>query len=140
MDARRCISYFTIEHKGSIPVEFRPLIGDRIYGCDVCLEVCPWNRFAKISQETQLHARKSIFQNSLSDFAKMDVEGFQKTFAKSPIKRIKHNRFIRNVCVGLGNVGKAEDLEQLSILARSDDPLIAEHAQWAIQQIAARNL
>ncbi|MGJ8671669.1 tRNA epoxyqueuosine(34) reductase QueG [Rubritalea sp.] len=139
MDARLCISYLTIEHGGSIPEELRPLIGDRIYGCDVCLDVCPWNRFAKMSQETKLHARQEIFQYSLRDFAKMDVESFRKTFAKSPIKRIKHNRFIRNVCVALGNTGTTDDLKRLQELSESTDALIAEHAQWAVTQIEQRN-
>jgi epoxyqueuosine reductase len=138
MDARKCISYLTIEHGSSIPVELRPLIGDRIYGCDVCLEVCPWNRFAKISRETKLHARSEIFQYSLRDFAQMDVETFRKTFAKSPIKRIKYNRFIRNVCVALGNTGTQEDLNSLSELASREDALISEHATWAIEEIKKR--
>lgn len=135
MDARRCISYLTIEHKGSIPVSLRPLIGDRIYGCDVCLEVCPWNRFAKMSRETQFHARHSIFKHTLRDFAQITPEQFRETFAKSPIKRIKHNRFIRNVCVALGNTGALKDLPTLEKLANSEDPLIAEHATWAMQTI-----
>ncbi|MFD2159684.1 tRNA epoxyqueuosine(34) reductase QueG [Rubritalea tangerina] len=138
MDARRCISYLTIEYGGSIPTELRPLMGNRIYGCDVCLEVCPWNRFAKISRETKLHARKEIFDHSLRDFLRMDPDSFRKTFAKSPIKRIKHNRFIRNVCVALGNTGSLEHLPLLREQAAHADPLIAEHAQWAIDQISSR--
>ena len=138
MDARRCISYLTIEHSGSIPVELRKMMGNRIYGCDVCLEVCPWNRFAKISRETKLHARQSIFQHSLRDFLTMDVEGFRRTFAKSPIKRIKHNRFVRNVCVAVGNTGTEDYIPDLEKLVNGDDPLITEHAQWAIEQIQER--
>lgn len=140
MDARRCISYLTIEHSSSIPEELRPMIGDRIYGCDVCLDVCPWNRFAQISKETKLHARSEIFQYSLRDFAKMDVETFRKTFAKSPIKRIKHNRFIRNVCVALGNTGNKNDIPLLTELAYNNDALISEHAQWAIEEIKRRGI
>jgi len=105
VDARRCISYLTIEHQGSIPLEFRRQIGDRIYGCDTCLDVCPWNRFAKVSRETKFHARQSVFQKRLTDFLELDDEGFRNLFAKSPIKRIKRSRFLRNVCVALGNVG-----------------------------------
>ncbi len=138
MDARRCISYLTIEHKGSIPLELRPLMSDKIYGCDVCLEVCPWNRFAKLSQESQFHAREEIFEHSLRDFLDLTVEDFRRVFAKSPIKRIKRERFLRNVCVALGNTGKAEDIVRLKKLAQQEDELVEEHALWAIEQIRAR--
>ena len=135
MDARRCISYLTIEHKGSIPLEFRKQMGNRIYGCDDCLDVCPWNRFAQISRETRFHARESVFDKSLRDFLELDEEGFRSLFAKSPIKRIKRNRFLRNVCVALGNVGSKEDLPALERAASGPDALVAEHAQWAIGEI-----
>ena len=135
MDARRCISYLTIEHKGSIPLEFRKQIGDRIYGCDDCLDACPWNRFAQISRETRFHARESIFQNRLRDFLELDDDGFRSLFAKSPIKRIKRSRFLRNVCVALGNVGCDDDLPALECMAKGEDALVAEHAQWAIEEI-----
>ncbi len=138
VDARRCISYLTIEHKGSIPLEFRKQIGDRIYGCDTCLDVCPWNRFAKLSRETRFHARQSVFQKRLRDFLELDDDGFRALFAKSPIKRIKRNRFLRNVCVALGNVGGADDLPALERAAGDEDPLIAEHASWAIGEIKKR--
>ncbi len=91
--------------------EFRKAMGNRIYGCDDCLEICPWNRFAKISRETRFHARQQVFQYRLRDFLTLDDDGFRKLFAKSPIKRIKRRRFLRNVCVALGNVGSKEDLE-----------------------------
>ncbi|MFK7911336.1 MAG: tRNA epoxyqueuosine(34) reductase QueG [Akkermansiaceae bacterium] len=139
VDARRCISYLTIEHKGSIPIEFRKQIGDRIYGCDDCLDVCPWNRFAQVSRETKFHARKSIFDHNLRDFLTMDDDGFRETFAKSPIKRIKRNRFLRNVCVALGNVGTRKDLPELVRAAGDEDALISEHAMWAIGEIEERN-
>jgi epoxyqueuosine reductase len=138
VDARRCISYLTIEHMGPIPLEFRKQIGDRIYGCDTCLDVCPWNRFAKVSRETRFHARQSVFQKRLRDLLDLDDDGFRKLFAKSPIKRIKRNRFFRNVCVALGNVGKEEDLPALEGAASSEDPLISEHASWAIDEIKKR--
>jgi epoxyqueuosine reductase len=138
VDAPRCISYLTIEHKGSIPEELRPLIGDRIYGCDDCLTACPWNRFAKLAQETQFHARETIFDHTLRDFLALTVEDFRTLFAKSPIKRIKHNRFLRNVCVALGNTGTTADLPALQEAAHSPDPLIAEHAEWAVKEIAHR--
>jgi len=138
VDARRCISYLTIEHHGSIPLEFRRQIGDRIYGCDTCLDVCPWNRFAKVSRETKFHARTSVFQKQLTDFLTLDDDSFRMLFAKSPIKRIKRSRFLRNVCVALGNVGTKKDLPALERAAGDEDALISEHATWAIGEIRAR--
>lgn len=138
MDAQRCISYLTIEHKGSIPLELRPLMGDRIYGCDDCLAVCPWNRFAKVSQETQLHAREAIFEHSLRDFLSLSDPEFRTLFSKSPIKRSKRASFLRNVCVALGNMGTGEDLPALRVAAEDPSPLIAEHAEWAIERIEER--
>lgn len=138
VDARRCISYLTIEHAGAIPLELRPLIGDRIYGCDTCLDVCPWNRFARMSRETRFHARQSVFRHQLRDFLELDDEAFRVLFAKSPIKRIKRARFLRNVCVALGNVGGVDDLPALKRAAEDPDPLIAEHAQWALAQLEKR--
>ncbi|MDQ8191740.1 tRNA epoxyqueuosine(34) reductase QueG [Roseibacillus persicicus] len=135
MDARRCISYLTIEHKGPIPLELRPLMGDRIYGCDDCLAICPWNRFAKVSQETRLHARETIFEHSLRDFLALSDQEFRTLFSKSPIKRSKRPRFLRNVCVALGNTGNQDDLPALRTAAQDPDPLIAEHAEWAIAEI-----
>lgn len=139
LDARRCISYLTIEHKGPIPLEFREAIGDRIYGCDACLDACPWNRFASESRELAFHARGSIFEKRLRDFLELDDEAFRRLFAKSPIKRIKRPRFLRNVCVALGNTGTREDLPALARAAGDADPLVAEHAQWAIARIHDRD-
>ncbi len=102
LDARRCISYLTIELKGSIPLEFRPLIGDRIYGCDTCLDVCPWNRFAAASRETAFMARPATSAMQLRDFLALDDDQFRALFRGSPIKRIKRRGFLRNVCVALG--------------------------------------
>ncbi len=139
MDARRCISYLTIENKGAIPEEFRRAIGNRIYGCDECLEVCPWNKFAQVSQEADFAARESVFQTSLRDFLTLDVDAFRALFAKSPIKRIKRHGFLRNVCVALGNTGTAADLPALQqTMQTEDDPLILEHAAWAIREIQRR--
>jgi len=138
VDARRCVSYLTIEHKGPIPEEFRIAIGDRIYGCDDCLDACPWNRFAVESRELSFHAREPVFQKSLTDFLKLDDEGFRSLFARSPIKRIKRPRFLRNVCVALGNVGSPADLSALEMAAADPDPLISEHAAWAIARIGHR--
>ena len=138
VDAPRCISYLTIEHKGSIPLELRPLIGDRLYGCDDCLDACPWNRFAKTSRDLRFHARKEVFQHELRDFLALSEEEFRRLFRNSPIKRIKRPRFLRNVCVVLGNIGEASDLPALHTAAADEDPLIAEHATWAISQIESR--
>ena len=138
LDARRCISYLTIEHKGSIPMEFRRAIGDRIYGCDDCLAACPWNRFAQQSREITFQARPEIFSHKLRDFLAMDDEAFRRTFAKSPIKRIKRNRFLRNVCVALGNTGTMADMPALHLAAADADPLISEHAEWAVVEIKVR--
>jgi epoxyqueuosine reductase len=138
VDARRCISYLTIEHKGPIPEEFREAIGDRIYGCDACLDACPWNRFAEVSREISFHARETVFSKQLRDFLNLDDEGFRSLFAKSPIKRIKRSRFLRNVCVALGNTGSVEDLHALEQAAVDPHPLVSEHACWAIQKIKER--
>jgi epoxyqueuosine reductase len=138
VDARRCISYLTIEHKEAIPIEFRRAIGDRIYGCDACLDACPWNKFAEVSREAKFLARETVFTHRLRDFLKLDDDGFRALFAKSPIKRIKRARFLRNVCVALGNTGTAEDLPALELAAADANPLIAEHASWAVQQIRSR--
>lgn len=139
MDARRCISYLTIEHKGPIPMEFRRSIGDRIYGCDECLVVCPWNRFAQISHEATFQAREAVFQMTLREFLTLDDDGFRALFRKSPIKRIKRPAFIRNVCVALGNIGTPDDLPALEKAAQDEHPLIAEHAQWAVGEIRQRH-
>ncbi len=139
LDARRCISYLTIELKGSIPEEFRPLIGDRIYGCDDCLSACPWNRFAQASTEAAFAAKPFVHEWALRDFLGLDDEGFRTLFKKSPIKRIKRRGFLRNVCVALGNVGSDEDLPALEQAVQDREPLIAEHAQWAVTQIKSRS-
>jgi epoxyqueuosine reductase len=138
LDARRCISYLTIENKGPIPVEFRAAIGDRIYGCDDCLEVCPWNRFAEQSRETRFQLPVRLATLTLRELAVLTDEEFRTLFRNSPVKRIKRTRFVRNVCVALGNVGTREDLAVLNQLATDTDPLIAEHASWAGDRIRMR--
>src|SRR6266436_6199422 len=138
LDARRCISYLTIELKGSIPLELRPLIGNRIFGCDDCLDVCPWNRFAQVSHETAFSARESTTGMSLREYLRLSDAEFRQLFKNSPIKRIKHRGFLRNVCVALGNAGDVSDLPALKRAAADPEPLIAEHAAWAIKQIGAR--
>ena len=139
LDARRCISYLTIELKGSIPLELRPLIGDRIFGCDDCLDVCPWNRFAQASHETAFSARQATMSMSLLGYLKLTEDEFCVIFKNSPIKRIKRRGFLRNVCVALGNIGSESDIPPLERAAADPEPLIAEHAAWAIEQIRARD-
>ncbi|MDQ6913643.1 MAG: tRNA epoxyqueuosine(34) reductase QueG [Verrucomicrobiota bacterium] len=138
LDARRCISYLTIELKGSIPLELRPLIGDRIYGCDTCLDVCPWNRFAAVSREAAFAARPATTAMRLRDYLELTDEAFRILFRGSPIKRIKRRGLLRNVCVALGNVGTADDLPALEHAASDPEPLVAEHATWAIKRIQSR--
>jgi epoxyqueuosine reductase len=139
LDARRCISYLTIELKGAIPLELRPLIGNRIFGCDDCLDACPWNRFAQVSRETAFSARHSTTGMSLRDYLNLGDNEFRMLFRNSPIKRIKRRGFLRNVCVALGNVGDLSDLPALNRAAADTEPLITEHAKWAIQQIRSRH-
>jgi len=139
LDARRCISYLTIELKGSIPAELRPLIGDRVYGCDDCLAACPWNRFAEASREAAFSARPATTGMTLVEYLALSGEQFRTLFRKSPIKRIKRRGFLRNVCVALGNVGTPRDLGALRKAAADPEPLIAEHAAWAIDRIEARH-
>jgi epoxyqueuosine reductase len=137
LDARRCISYLTIELKGSIPLELRSLIGDRIYGCDDCLEACPWNRFASISREAAFAAGPAT-KMPLRDYLALDDTQFRALFRRSPIKRIKRRGFLRNVCVALGNVGSRADLPALERAVSDPEPLIVEHAAWAIDRILER--
>jgi epoxyqueuosine reductase len=139
LDARRCISYLTIELKGSVPLELRPLIGDRIFGCDDCLEACPWNRFAQVSRESAFKARESTTGFALRDYLKLNEAEFRNLFRNSPIKRIKRRGFLRNVCVALGNVGTFDDLPALKRASEDVEPLIAEHAAWAIDRIKTRS-
>jgi len=138
LDARRCISYLTIELKGSIPIELRSAIGNRIYGCDDCLAACPWNRFAREGQLMKPHARPDLATPDLVDLLGLDEPGFRSRFAGTPMLRAKRQGLLRNVCVALGNVGEPEALPALSRAAADPEPLVAEHARWAIGQIKAR--
>jgi epoxyqueuosine reductase len=138
LDARRCISYLTIELKGSIPVELRPLIGNRIYGCDDCLAICPWNRFAREGQMMKAHARDDLAAPDLIELLSLDEAGFKKRFAVTPILRTKRRGLLRNVCVALGNVGDEDAIPALQKAASDPEPLITEHAQWAINRIRSR--
>ncbi len=139
LDARRCISYLTIELKGAIPLELRPLIGDRVYGCDDCLDACPWNRFAAVSREAAFAARPAN-NMLLRDYLSLDDVQFRTLFRGSPIKRIKRRGFLRNVCVALGNTGDAADLPALQRVTLDPEPLISEHASWAINRIRERSV
>jgi epoxyqueuosine reductase len=139
LDARRCISYLTIELKGSIPLELRPLIGDRIFGCDDCLDACPWNRFALVSREAAFYVRPSTVGVPLRDYLSLSDDEFRVLFRNSPIKRVKRRGFLRNVCVALGNVGDPSDLAALEGARADPEPLIAEHARWASHQIRSRH-
>ena len=137
VDARRCISYLTIELKGVIPLDLRPLIGDRIFGCDDCLDACPWNRFAQESREAAFSARR-LTEMSLREYLELSDAEFLTLFRNSPIKRIKRRGFLRNVCVALGNAGDTSDIPALERAALDPEPLIAEHARWAIDRIRYR--
>jgi epoxyqueuosine reductase len=139
LDARRCISYLTIELKGPIPEEFRPAIGTRIYGCDDCLAACPWNRFAKEGALMRPHYRAALEGPDLIELLSLDEAEFKRRFEGTPLLRAKRRGFLRNVCVALGNCGDASALPALARAAADPEPLIAEHAQWAVRQITRRN-
>lgn len=138
LDARRCISYLTIELKGSIPVELRPAIGNRIYGCDDCLAVCPWNRFATESNLLKQQFREDLNQPQLLELLALDDAAFKAKFSGTPLLRTKRRGILRNVCVALGNVGDASALSALEKATSDPEPLIAEHALWAIERIRGR--
>ncbi len=138
VDARRCISYLTIELKGAIPVELRPLIGNRIYGCDDCLAACPWNRFAREASMMKPHARDDLSATSLVDLLALDDASFKQKFAGTPMLRTKRRGLLRNVCVALGNTGDARALPSLEKAMNDGEPLIREHAAWAVEQILGR--
>lgn len=138
LDARKCLSYLTIENKGPIPEEFRRAMGDRIFGCDDCLDACPWNRFAAASRDAQMQPRTEILRNPLRDFLTLDDRGFKDLFRDSPILRAKRRGFLRNVCVALGNVGTSDDLSALQQAQNDPEPLVREHATWAIAEIERR--
>jgi len=135
LDARRCISYLTIEHKGPIPRALRPLIGNRIYGCDDCLAVCPWNKFAKAGREMKLAARENLRAPLLADLAQIDDAAFRALFAKSPVKRTGRARFVRNVLIAIGNSGDASLAGTVERLLDDPAPLVRGAAVWALGQL-----
>lgn len=135
LDARRCISYLTIEHKGHIPEELRPGIGNRIFGCDDCLAVCPWNKFAQVSREVKLMQRDDLAALPLADLARLDDPSFRARFSGTPIKRTGRDRFIRNVLVAIGNSGSAALAEEAVRLLDDPSPLVRAMAVWAIGRL-----
>ena len=138
LDARKCISYLTIELKGAIPVELRRAIGNRIYGCDDCLAACPWNRFAQEGALMRQHARADLPQPDLIELLQLDNAAFKARFVGTPMLRTKRRGMLRNVCVALGNVGDMRALPALERAATDAEPLVAEHAQWAIGEVKGR--
>lgn len=137
VDARRCISYLTIEHKGPIPEEFRAGIGNRIYGCDDCLAVCPWNKFADAAAANRAFVgRAELAAPELGDLLALDDAGFREIFSGSSIKRIGRNRMVRNAAIAAGNSGDRRLADRLRALVADDDPVVAEAARWALERLA----
>jgi epoxyqueuosine reductase len=136
LDATRCISYLTIEHHGPIPHDLRPLMGNRIYGCDDCLAVCPWNRFARATAEPKLRARADLSAPRLAELAALDDAGFRRLFAGSPVKRIGRDRFVRNVLIAIGNSGDAALRPAAAGLLADPHPVVAEAAAWALARLS----
>jgi epoxyqueuosine reductase len=134
LDARRCISYLTIEHSGPIPETFRPAMGNRIYGCDDCLAVCPWNKFARAASEMALHPKGEVAP-PLAQLAALDDAAFRARFAGTPVKRIGRARFLRNVAIAIGNSGDAALRPAAQRLAADPDPVLAEAARWALARL-----
>jgi epoxyqueuosine reductase len=135
LDARRCISYLTIESKNPIPREFRKAIGNRIYGCDDCLAVCPWNKFARAGRETKLAAREPLRAPDLADLSRLDDAAFRALFTKSPVKRIGRDRFIRNVLIAIGNSDEHDLAVEAERLLDDPSPLVRGAAVWALSQL-----
>lgn len=136
IDARKCISYLTIEYGGHIARELRAKMGNHIYGCDDCLAVCPWNKFAQLSNEAKFHARTELKAPELSELVMLNDPDFRSLFTASPVKRIKRRRFIRNVLIAIGNSQNASYLPQIKILLSDEEPLIRGAAIWAAEQLA----
>lgn len=135
LDARRCISYLTIEHKGQVDEGLRALLGNRIYGCDDCLAICPWNKFAQAGRDARLAARDDLTAPPLADMAALDDAGFRALFSGSPVKRIGRDRFVRNVAYAIGNSGEPALAAAVSPLVDDPDPAVADAARWAILRL-----
>ena len=138
LDARRCISYLTIEHDGPVDIELREKMGNRIYGCDDCLAICPWNKFAVTARDLRLAAREELRAPRLAELARLDDAGFRAMFSGSPIKRIGRNRFVRNVLYAIGNSGDPALAAAAAQRVADDDPTVAEAARWALQRLGTR--
>lgn len=136
LDARRCISYLTIEHKGVIPREFRRVIGNRVYGCDDCLAVCPWNKFARLASEAKFHARKELQAPDLAEWLNLDDAAFRALFSGSPVKRTGRDRFTRNLLIAAGNSGNKGLLAPVGKLLGDASPLVRAMAVWAFRELA----
>src|SRR5207253_1920984 len=136
----RCISYLTIEHKGPIPRELRAAIGNRIYGCDDCLAVCPWNKFAQAGHEAKLAARDELQAPRLADLARLDDAAFRTLFSKSPVKRTGRDRFVRNVLIAIGNSGDVALAAEAEQLLDDTSPLVRGAAIWALQRLQPQRL
>jgi epoxyqueuosine reductase len=137
LDARKCISYLTIEHKGPIPRDLRPLMGNRIYGCDDCLAVCPWNKFARQTAEADFQPRATLVAPKLKDFLALDDAAFRALFSGSPVKRIGRARFIRNVLIAAGNSGDVSFVDMVEKLLDDESPLVRGAAVWALRRLSA---
>ncbi|WP_316357653.1 tRNA epoxyqueuosine(34) reductase QueG [Devosia sp.] len=136
LDSRRCLAYLTVEHKDQIPLEFRVPMGNRIYGCDDCLAVCPWNKFASVSREARLRARPELERPALADLVQLDDAGFRSLFAGSPIKRIGLARFLRNVLIAIGNSGDPALVPLVEARLDADEPVVRGAAIWALRRLA----
>jgi len=135
LDARRCISYLTIENKGSIPESLRPLIGNRVYGCDDCQLICPWNKYAAVTGESDFSVRNGLDNASLVELFGWSKEEFDTRLAGSPIRRIGHEQWLRNLAVGLGNASSSKNIsDALKARYNDDSPMVREHVQWALRQ------
>ena len=135
LDARRCISYLTIEHKGPIPHELRELMGNRIFGCDDCLAVCPWNKYAQAGREAKLAARQALKAPPLRELARLDEAAFRRLFSKSPVKRAGRDRFLRNVLTAIGNSGDGTLAGEAERLLRDPSALVRGAAIWALSRL-----
>lgn len=138
LDARKCLAYYSVEHKGQIPEEFRKPMGNRVFGCDDCLAVCPWNKFARQASDDKLAAREAIQSAQLSDMLALDDAGFRSFFAQTPVKRLGSARFLRNCLVAAGNSGDATHLPAIHRLMHHQSPLVRGMAVWALRQLAAQ--
>lgn len=139
LDSRRCLAYLTVEHKSQIPLEFRAPMGNRIYGCDDCLAVCPWNKFAKASHELRLRGRPELEGPALAELVQLDDAGFRMLFAGSPVKRIGLGRFLRNVLIAIGNSGEVSLVPLVEARLDDADPLVRGAAIWALRRLAPQH-